>query len=218
VVSTYDPRHVGVGPVDGHASRSPRRGGVQKKVVALSGDEPSRSVQGQPRPPLPLSVPEVRRLLWRLVLAVRRTASHILAWSQWRRRHQTVAQYYHDTRREAWAGVWAAELFSSHCRQTMCIQVGDSTAIHWNLLDWKSPNSTSSIRPKQGNLGMPCILRGSAPPLKHRPYGLLSALGGLWADSSPSKGEALIGAPVLSASPQAAVGSPASPVVGDFST
>jgi hypothetical protein len=48
-------------------------------------------------------VPEIRRLLWRLVLAVQQTARHILAWSQWRRRHQTSAQYYHYKRRGALA-------------------------------------------------------------------------------------------------------------------
>jgi hypothetical protein len=53
-------------------------------------------------------VPELRRLLWRLVLAVPQTARHILAWSQWRQHHQRVAQYYHDKRREALVGVMAA--------------------------------------------------------------------------------------------------------------
>ena len=53
---------------------------------------------------MPLSVPEIRRLLWRLVLAVPQTVHHILAWSQWPRWHQTMAQYYHDKRRAALAG------------------------------------------------------------------------------------------------------------------
>jgi hypothetical protein len=92
---------VGVSPVDGHARREPRRGGVKKKSAALSGNEPSSGVQGQPRPPLPLSIPESRRRLGRLVLAVRQTARHMLAGSHWRRRHQIVAQSYHDKRREA---------------------------------------------------------------------------------------------------------------------
>ena len=47
-----------------------------------------------------MSVPELRRLLWRLVLVVPHTVRHILAWSQWRRRHQSVAQSYHYKRRE----------------------------------------------------------------------------------------------------------------------
>jgi len=52
----------------------------------------------------------MRRLLWRLVLAVQQTAHHILAWSQWRRRHRTSAQYYHDKRRGALAALFAASL------------------------------------------------------------------------------------------------------------
>jgi hypothetical protein len=34
------------------------------------------------------------------VLVVPPTVRHILAWSQWRRRHQSVAQYDHYKRRE----------------------------------------------------------------------------------------------------------------------
>jgi hypothetical protein len=44
---------------------------------------------------------EIRRLLWRVVLAVQQTAHHILAWSYWRRGHQAIAKYYHDKRRGA---------------------------------------------------------------------------------------------------------------------
>jgi hypothetical protein len=40
-------------------------------------------------------VPEIRRLFWRLILALQQTAQQILAWSRWRRWHQAVAQYYH---------------------------------------------------------------------------------------------------------------------------
>jgi hypothetical protein len=46
-------------------------------------------------------VPEVRRLFWRLRLAVQHTADHILAWSHWRRWHQTVAKFWHYKRRGA---------------------------------------------------------------------------------------------------------------------
>jgi hypothetical protein len=49
------------------------------------------------------------------VLAVPQTARHILAWSQWRRRHQTIAQYDHDKRREALVGTIAAYSSCSHC-------------------------------------------------------------------------------------------------------
>jgi hypothetical protein len=47
-------------------------------------------------------VPELRRLLWRLELAVQHTVDHILAWSHWRRWHQTVAKFWHYKRRDAW--------------------------------------------------------------------------------------------------------------------
>ena len=43
----------------------------------------------------------MRRLLWRLVLAVQQTAHHIVRWSQWRRRHQAIAKFYHYKRRGA---------------------------------------------------------------------------------------------------------------------
>jgi len=42
---------------------------------------------------MPLSVQEIRRLLWRVVLAMPQTAHHILAWSHWRRRHQASAKH-----------------------------------------------------------------------------------------------------------------------------
>lgn len=50
---------------------------------------------------MPLSVQEIRRLLWRVVLAVQQTAHQILAWSHWRRRHQASAKHYHYQRRGA---------------------------------------------------------------------------------------------------------------------
>ena len=80
----------------------------KKKSATSPGGEPADGVQGPVRPGLPLSVCELRRLLWRLVLAVPQTVRHILTWSQWRRWHQTVAHSYHDQRREALAGALAA--------------------------------------------------------------------------------------------------------------
>lgn len=44
---------------------------------------------------LPLTAPEVRRLLWRLVFGRRPPAEHVLRWSWWRRRHQARAQRCH---------------------------------------------------------------------------------------------------------------------------
>jgi hypothetical protein len=38
-----------------------------------------------------LSLPEMRRMLWRVVLAVQPTAPHLLAWSRWRHWLQAVA-------------------------------------------------------------------------------------------------------------------------------
>lgn len=48
---------------------------------------------------IPLTVPEVRRLLVRLVWPAHPTAEDVLAWSHWRRRHQARAQRFHYRRR-----------------------------------------------------------------------------------------------------------------------
>lgn len=60
---------------------------------------PSAGIQSRAEPWVPLSVPEIRRLFGRLVLATRHTIGQMLDWSAWRRWHQGVAQYYHDKRR-----------------------------------------------------------------------------------------------------------------------
>jgi hypothetical protein len=44
---------------------------------------------------LPLTVPEVRRLLWRLVWARPPDPERAAAWSTWRRRHQQRARRAH---------------------------------------------------------------------------------------------------------------------------
>jgi SRSO17 transposase len=49
---------------------------------------------------LPLSVPEVRHLLARLVFPASRLMQQALAWSWWRRVHQSWASYYHCKRRK----------------------------------------------------------------------------------------------------------------------
>jgi len=52
------------------------------------------------RPPvLPLTVPEVRHLLARLIWPSSSSACRVLAWSWWRRSHQSRASYYHTKRR-----------------------------------------------------------------------------------------------------------------------
>jgi hypothetical protein len=81
---------------------------VKKKAGAPAGDELAGGVQGQPRPHLPLSVPEIRRRLWRVVLAVQQTTDAILAWSHWRRWHQSRAKYYPYKRHGALVELLAA--------------------------------------------------------------------------------------------------------------
>src|SRR6185369_2075090 len=54
---------------------------------------------------LPLTVPEVRRLLWGLVWGKMPSEQQIIAWSEWRRRHQAKARRSHYKRR------WAREKY-----------------------------------------------------------------------------------------------------------
>jgi hypothetical protein len=49
---------------------------------------------------LPLTVPEVRRLLVALVWTTPVRPGFVLAWSRWRRRHQARARRAHYHRRE----------------------------------------------------------------------------------------------------------------------
>ena len=48
---------------------------------------------------IPLTVPEVRRLLCRLVWATEHLPNPVLKWSIWRRRHQARAMRSHYRRR-----------------------------------------------------------------------------------------------------------------------
>jgi hypothetical protein len=48
---------------------------------------------------LPLTVSEVRRLLWHLVWIRPPDPARIVAWSRWRRRHQQRAKHCHWQRR-----------------------------------------------------------------------------------------------------------------------
>ena len=48
---------------------------------------------------IPLTVPEVRRLLWGVVWRAFPTVEQVLAWSTWRRHHQAVAKRCHYQRR-----------------------------------------------------------------------------------------------------------------------
>jgi SRSO17 transposase len=60
----------------------------------LTADEGSR-----PIPLLPLSIPEVRHVLALLLWPPPRSATLVLAWSWWRRCHQTRASFFHTKRR-----------------------------------------------------------------------------------------------------------------------
>src|SRR5579859_4023812 len=48
---------------------------------------------------LPLTVPEVRHLLWQVVWPFQPRLERVLAWSRWRRRHQARAKRVHTKRR-----------------------------------------------------------------------------------------------------------------------
>ena len=48
---------------------------------------------------IPVTVPEVRRLLARLVWTQNQLPDFILTWSRWRRRHQATARRCHYRRR-----------------------------------------------------------------------------------------------------------------------
>ncbi|MCF6473198.1 hypothetical protein FAF44_33165 [Nonomuraea sp. MG754425] len=48
---------------------------------------------------IPLTLPEIRRLLAVLVLTRHRSVTDVLRWSYWRRRHQATARHCHYQRR-----------------------------------------------------------------------------------------------------------------------
>src|SRR5262250_895695 len=52
-------------------------------------------LQGCARTAVRLSVGEIRRLFWCLVLATQQRVERLLAWSTWRRWHQGIAKYWH---------------------------------------------------------------------------------------------------------------------------
>lgn len=45
------------------------------------------------------TIPELRRLLIRLIWSRQHVAAHLIAWSRWRRHHQRIAQESHRRRR-----------------------------------------------------------------------------------------------------------------------
>ncbi|WP_436838830.1 hypothetical protein [Nonomuraea cavernae] len=48
---------------------------------------------------IPLTLPEIRRLLAALILTTTHTITNILRWSDWRRRHQATARHCHYQRK-----------------------------------------------------------------------------------------------------------------------
>jgi hypothetical protein len=50
---------------------------------------------------IPLTVPEVRRLIVRLLLTRLPEVEEVLGWSEWRRRHQASARTSHYKKRKA---------------------------------------------------------------------------------------------------------------------
>lgn len=71
-------------------------------ICALERDSLSPAARpgslAQP-PVLALTVPEVRHLLAQLIWPASSSAWRVLAWSWWRRCHQSRAHYYHTKRR-----------------------------------------------------------------------------------------------------------------------
>ena len=74
-------------------------------------------------------------------------AHHLLAWSPWRRRHQTIAPYDHDKRREALVGAMAASSSCYHCstrrpsgprrgRDTPCVPPITRFTMSWRSSAW----------------------------------------------------------------------------------
>jgi SRSO17 transposase len=58
-----------------------------------------RNASADPRPLLPLTVPEVRHLLGQLIWPPPSGVTLVLAWSWWRRWHRSWASYFHTKRR-----------------------------------------------------------------------------------------------------------------------
>src|SRR5712691_10093874 len=98
MVSACHVGHVGVCTVDGAAGHTPARSLTVKKNIPELHVGQSDSLQDLARVGVPLSVREIRRLFWRLVLATQQRVERILAWSTWRRWHQGITKYWHYKR------------------------------------------------------------------------------------------------------------------------
>ena len=90
LVSPHHPGDAGTGlPGRNQESRDDTGMPGRKGGCCLSGDR--RLIQ--------LTVPEVRRLLTRLIWTANHPADFVLSWSQWRRKHQARARQCHYQRR-----------------------------------------------------------------------------------------------------------------------
>jgi hypothetical protein len=67
--------------------------------VAPPRDPAARAARRAVAELIPLTVPEVRRLLWGVVWRAFPSVEHIFAWSTWRRHHQAVAKRCHYRQR-----------------------------------------------------------------------------------------------------------------------
>ena len=76
------------------ATRWPRRTRGIARAAAWHGS-------GRPAGLIPLTVPEIRRLLARLWVVPPPDVGAIWRWSRWRRRHQAIARSCHYRRRAA---------------------------------------------------------------------------------------------------------------------
>lgn len=99
MVSAYHVGDVGLGALDGTTDSQLAPGTAVKKNVTGLHAEQSNGLQDRARARVPLSVSEIRRLFWRLVLTTQQRVERILAWSLWRRWPQGIAKYWHYKRR-----------------------------------------------------------------------------------------------------------------------
>ena len=89
LVSPYHPGDAGP-----RLSGGDQASGVGTRMLWRKGGRPGSDARL-----IPLTVPEVRRLITRLVWTVHHPADFVLSWSQWRRRHQARARQSHYQRR-----------------------------------------------------------------------------------------------------------------------
>src|SRR6266850_1479218 len=67
----------------------------------------------------------------------------MLAWSPWRRPHQTIAQYDHDKRREALVGAMAASSSCYHCSISPAYRVLELAS--WDVRPSRLPLSRNTL-------------------------------------------------------------------------